>query len=861
MAVLLIRKTASFTPTSGSSQRYHLFCCFLPCLITHRNGQLKGGLCSARLYSSLQTARDLFDIFSKPLKLRSDDELRSAGQRLTPEAVENVLTDLKGWRRAHEFFIWSSRQERYRHNCYTYNAMASILSRARRTGPLRSLAKEVVERRCLMTPGALGFLIRCLGDQGLIEEANYLVDNAEKMSCLPNSYTYNCLLESLARSGRVDMVESRLNDMSVLGMRIDKYTMTPVLKAYCNAGKFERAVLVFEEIFEKGWADEYAFTILLVSFCKWGEVDKTWELLERMESMKMKLNERTFCILIHGFVKEGKTYKALALFGKMKDSGFRGDLALYSALIGGLCEVGELGKALDLYTEMKGNKILPDVQLVSKMVSAFCGGGDFMTAQQLLEADGEDMDADSLVLLHNAVLEGLVNHGDVEGAHSLVRMMMGPRVPEIEQNSSTEAVETDSIPGAPFSFEKMVRPNADSFGIVVCGLCKAQKLEMAIQLTNDMSAGGYAGTLLMYNNLICELCNVNRLDESLELLRKMPDFGLEPTQFTYNSVFGCLCKREDAHAAADFLKVMRECGHVPWIKHCTLLVQQLCKHGKVEEACKFLDDMVEVGFVPDMVTYSAAIHGLCSIGNVDRGLEIFRKVSIEWYLPDVVAHNIIINGFCNAGRLVEAQEILKEMLEKGLVPSVVTYNLMMNALCKEDNIDVALLCFSEVVNDESRSPTVVTFTILINGLLSARRPDDALAYWMKMKEKGCAPNKISYSALIHGLCKCGIEDTALAYFNEMCEKEIEPDVSVYIVLLNALASNGNTLEALTVLNKMVQKFQFSSPVGKNYELLRDALQILYRDKHTSSDLVSLIDERRIPVFQSSDIIVGSVKDS
>ncbi|CAA6658900.1 unnamed protein product [Spirodela intermedia] len=790
-----------------------------PYLVAHRNGQLKRGLCSVPLYSSLQIARDLFDIFSKPLNLRSDDELRSAGQRLTPEAVENVLKDLKGWRRAHEFFLWSSRQERYRHNCYTYNAMASILSRARRIGPLRSLAKEVVERRCPMTPGALGFLIRCLGDQGLIEEANYLVDNAEKMSCLPNSYTYNCLLESLARSGRVDMVESRLNDMLVMGMRIDKYTMTPVLKAYCNAGKFERALLMFDEILEKGWGDEYVFTILLVSFCKWGEVDKTCELLERMESMKMKLNERTFCILIHGFLTRERW--------------------------------GELGKALEFYLEMKGNRILPDVQLVSKMVSAFCGGGDFMTAQQLLEVDGEDMDSDSLVLLYNAVLEGLVNHGDVEGAHSLVRMMMGPHVPEREQNSSTEAVQTDSIVGAPFSLEKMVRPNADSLGIVVCGLCKVEKLDMALQLINDMSTGGYTGTLLMYNNLINELCNV----------RKMPDFGVEPTQFTHNSIFGCLCKREEAQAAADFLKVMRKYGHVPWIKHCTLLVQQLCKHGRVEEACKFLDDMVEVGFVPDMITYSAAIHGLCSIGNMDRALEIFRKVSIEWYLPDVVAHNIIINGFCNAGRLVEAQEILKEMLEKGLVPSVVTYNLMMNAWCKEDNIDAALLCFSDVVDDASRSPTVVTFTILINGLLSARRPDDALAYWMKMKEKGCTPNKISYSALIHGLCKCGIEDTALAYFNEMCEKEIEPDISVYIVLLNALASNGNTVEALTVLNKMVQKFEFSSPVGKNYELLRDALQILYRDRHTSSDLARVIDEGRIPVFQSLDIIVGNVKDS
>ncbi|XP_078429725.1 tetratricopeptide repeat (TPR)-like superfamily protein [Wolffia australiana] len=846
MAALLARKILSCSTPGGISLRSYQIVCFLfPYLLSNGNGRLKPcGFCSVASRRSSDTARHLFEEFSKPQNLRNEEELRCIGKILTPEAVEDVLKGLKGWRRAHEFFVWSSRQERYKHNCYTYNAMACILSRAQRADPLKSLAKEVVEKRCYMTPGALGFLIRCLGDQGLVEEANFLVDNAEIMGCFPNSYTYNCLLEGLARTGRVDLVESRLADMLVLGMRIDKFTMTPVLKAYCNSGKFDRALGVFEEILRKGWADEHVFTLLLVSLSKGGEVEKAWELLERMERRSMNLNEKTFCILTHGLIKEGDFSRALALFGKMKESGFKGDLALYSALISKLCEERELDKALQFYSEMKENEILPDASLVSKMISSLCGAGDFIAARRILEVDGEGVGLGSLVLLYNGVLQGLVNHGLVESAHSLVYLMMG------------NCKETAEVPQNQFSFKRMVQPNADSFCIVVCGLCKAEKLETAQKLVDNMSASGYKGNLLMYNDLISALCSVHRLQESVDLLEKFPELGLEPSQFTHNSIFGCLCDMEDAQGAADFLKIMRKHGHAPWIKHCTLLVKKLCKVGNSQDACKFLDEMIEVGFVPDMITYTALINGLCHERDVDRALEVFRTVSSEWYLPDVVAHNIIISGFCNAGRLEEAQEILKEMVDKGLLPSVVTSNVMMNAWCKHGNLDLALRSFSEIDNDELRSPTVVSFTILIHGLLCANKPNDALAYWTKMREKGCSPNRISYSALIHGLCSCGMPDAALAYFDEMDGEGIEPDVSIFIIFLHSLALKGKSVEAFRILHKMIQKFEFSSPVGKNYERLRDSLRELYRDMHTSSDLVRLIEEGRIPVFHSVDMIVG-----
>ena len=101
--------------------------------------------------------------------------------KLTPEIVESVLNGIKNWKFAYNFFQWASNQSGYVHNCYTYNAMASILSGARQNAPLKSLALEIVDSRCSMTSGALGFFVRCLGNVGLVEEANLVFDKVRLM--------------------------------------------------------------------------------------------------------------------------------------------------------------------------------------------------------------------------------------------------------------------------------------------------------------------------------------------------------------------------------------------------------------------------------------------------------------------------------------------------------------------------------------------------------------------------------------------------------------------------------------------------------------------------------------------------------
>ncbi|KAL1343186.1 hypothetical protein HN51_029610 [Arachis hypogaea] len=773
----------------------------------------------------------LISIFTKRPFTPDTPELTQIAPFLTSHLVESVLNRFHSWKLAHTFFNWASTQHGYRHTCYTYNAMASILSRSRQIPPLKSLLKDIVQSRCSFPPGALGFLVRCLGSAGLVDEANEVFDEMRlKGLCIPNDYCYNCLLEALSKSGSVDLMEKRLNEMRRFGWEFDKFTLTPVMQAYCNSRRFEEALSVYNTMQEKGWVDERVWTMLALSFSKWGEVDKAFELVERMEEQRMRMNEKTFCVLIHGFVKESRIDKALQLFDKMRKAGFTPDVSLYDVLIRGLCRNKESNKALSLISDMKELGILPDVGILTNLLSSF---SDKTMVVRILEEIPEEEDDKTVVLIYNAVLNSYVGDGLMDEAYHLLQMM-------IRSKSGTDADTNNFI-----RVKRLVLPNITSFSIVIDGLLKNGQLDLALSLVHDMQQLACKPNISIYNNLINDLCNSNRLEESFELLSAMKESGIEPTHFTHNSIYGCLCKRKDVSGAINMLKEMRACGHEPWIKHSTCIVKELCDHGRAIEACNFLNSMIQEGFLPDIVSYSPAIGGLIKMQELDQALNLFRNLCSRGRCPDVVAYNIMISGLCKANRFAEAENLLDDIVLKGLSPSVVTYNSLIDFCCKNGSIDKAMAILSKM-SGEGREPNIITYTTLVDGLCREDRPDDALLVWKEMEKKGCPPNRIAFMALIHGLCKCGRPTTALPRLREMEQREMKADSFIYIALMSAFLSDLNLISAFEIFKEMVDSESFPEPHDKNYSIAVDAINRFSNDHQTSSGIQVLREEGKIP---------------
>ncbi|ESQ40774.1 hypothetical protein EUTSA_v10015588mg [Eutrema salsugineum] len=784
-------------------------------------------------------AQNLIAIFTRQPFSPDDPELLRLAPELNTKVVETVLNGFKRWGLAYLFFNWASRQEGYRNDMYAYNAIASILSRARQNASLKALVGDVLSSRCLMSPGALGFFIRCLGNAGLVEEASFVFDQIREMGlCVPNAYTYNCLLEAFSKSNSssVDLVETKLEEMRNCGFHFDKYTLTPVLQVYCNTGNSEKALSVFNEIHSRGWLDGHISTILVVSFCKLGQVDKAFELIEMLEGLHISLTYKTYCVLIHGFVKESRIDKAFQLYEKMRRMGMNADVALYDVLIGGLCKHKDLEMALSLYLEIKGSGIPPDRGILGKLIRSFPEESELSRITEVIIGD---IDTKSVMLLYKTLLEGFIRNDLVHDAYNFVQNLMGYH----DSDCKSEIIKLLK------DHNKAILPDSDSLSSVIDCLVKANKVDMAVSLLHNIVQEGLCPSLMTYNNIIEGMCKEGRSDESLKLLAKMKDTGVKPSQFTLNCIYGCLAERCDVAGALELLKKMRFYGFEPWIKHSTFLVKRLCEDGRAVDACKYLDDVAGEGFFGHMVAYTAAIDGLIKNEGVDRGLELFRDKCANGHSPDVIAYSVLIKALCKACRTTEADNLFNEMVTKGLKPSVAAYNSMIDGWCKEGEIDRAMSCIKRMHEDE-KDPDVITYTSLIHGLCASGRPSDAISRWNEMKGKDCFPNIITFMALIQGLCKCGWSSEAMVYFREMEEKEMEPDSAVYLSLVSSLLSSENVSAGFGIFREMVHKGRFPVSVDRNYLLAVDATNKFVEDYRTSCYLTGLIKDGRFPVVES-----------
>ncbi|CAH1431117.1 unnamed protein product [Lactuca virosa] len=767
---------------------------------------------------NLVTVNKLISIFTQkqPLSLVSTTELTNFGSKLTTDVVETALKSFKNWKTALRFFNWASTQNGYHHSCYTYNAMASILSGARQNAAMKELSINLIKSKCYMSAGALGFFVRCLGGLGMVNEANELFDQVKELGCVPNNYSYNSLLEAISKSGSVDLMAMRMNEMKDNGWKPDKYTLTSVIQCYCKAGKFEQAFEVFQQIDELNWVDSYIFTILIISLSKGGEVDKAIYLINKMDDFKIILNEKTFYVLIHGFVKEGKVDYALTLFKKMQTLGFVPEISLYAVLIEGLCKRKELTKALQLYSQLSKMGIHPDVNLLKALVSSLSDEKEMMS---LLKEAKDYLNKTSMTTLCNAALITLVKSGSIDKAYHLIQSIMK---------------DYDHVP-----------LDASSFEIVIDGLIDKGNLDVALDLFNEMDQIDCKRSLLLYNNMINALSNEKKVEKCHELLKEMKDSGFPPSQFTHNSIFGYYCKVADVAGAIDMLHEMHTHGHQPWIKHYTLLVKQLSRISKVAEASNFLTIMVDKGFLPDMIVYSAVIDGWLKIGELDYALKMFKGISGNKHCPDVVTYNTIINGLCKAKKVSEANDIYQEMIQKCLIPSVVTYNLLIDAYFKNGDIDQAI-GFFKMMSQKGRNPNVVTYTCLIDGLCNVGRSDEALVIWNEMCS--CtSPNKIAYMALVNGLCKCRKPDEGLIYFEEMKEKDMNVDSYVYVALIEAFVSVSNAAMGVCVLRKMIGDERVPDLGDKNCGILREVVVKLLDDELVCEEIRRLIEDGSVPI--------------
>jgi pentatricopeptide repeat protein len=135
-----------------------------------------------------------------------------------------------------------------------------------------------------------------------------------------NIFAWNQKLTKYVKDGQSQKAMQLFQQMQREGVRPNKFTFVPVIKACAGLGTLEEGRCVHKQIIECGWdSDVFVCNSLVDMYAKCGSIEEAWRVFNKMPSQDVV----TWTTMILGHVQCGQGKKALELFQKMQQEGVR----------------------------------------------------------------------------------------------------------------------------------------------------------------------------------------------------------------------------------------------------------------------------------------------------------------------------------------------------------------------------------------------------------------------------------------------------------------------------------------------------------------------------------------------------------
>ncbi|KAJ0972708.1 hypothetical protein J5N97_020667 [Dioscorea zingiberensis] len=214
--------------------------------------------------------------------------------------------------------------------------------------------------------------------------------------------------------------------------------------------------------------------------------------------------------------------------------------------------------------------------------------------------------------------------------------------------------------------------------------------------------------------------------------------------------------------------------------------------------------------------FRLSLLALLRASRLDDAESLFEtlKKSLDSSRPPADLYNILINGFSKKNRYDKALQWtrsfnaalawFKDMRAKGCNPNVVTFNTLISGFFKEKRFTEGIGVAREML-DLGYSFSVATCEILVKGLCSEGREEEACDLLMSFSNRGSVPDGFELFELIWRLCAKGKAELALKVFDEMWKRGNGVSLVACSALIEGLRNAGRKEDACRVLERMLEK--------------------------------------------------------
>ncbi|KAL8107775.1 pentatricopeptide repeat-containing protein At1g11630, mitochondrial [Apium graveolens] len=257
----------------------------------------------------------------------------------------------------------------------------------------------------------------------------------------------------------------------------------------------------------------------------------------------------------------------------------------------------------------------------------------------------------------------------------------------------------------------------------------------AVKVFDKMPELGIRRTAKSLNALLFACIVANDYGEMKRIFVEFPKrYGVEADLGTYNTVIKGFCDSSSSNAVYSVVAEMDRKKCKPNASTFGIWIAGFYKEEKFDEVEKVLKEMKKRYMYPGISTYNIRIHSLCKLKRVDEAKALLDVMFSHGMKPNKNTYYHLIHGFCREGKMDEAKEFYNKMNNAGFKPDSECYFTLVYFLSKHEDFETALSVCKDSM-EKNWIPSYSTMKLLVNGLVSIAKVDEALELVNQMKEK------------------------------------------------------------------------------------------------------------------------------
>ncbi|XP_057963572.1 putative pentatricopeptide repeat-containing protein At1g02420 [Malania oleifera] len=355
------------------------------------------------------------------------------------------------------------------------------------------------------TPFSLDTMLYILGRSRKFDLIwKVLHDIRRKDQSLISPKTVQVVLGRVAKVCSVRQTVESFRGFRKIVPEFDTTCFNALLRTLCQEKSMTDARNVYHSLKHKFRPTLQTFNILLSG---WKSSEEAEGFFEEMREMGVKPDLVSYNCLIDVYCKSREMEKACRIVEKMRGEDISLDVISYTSIIGGLGLIGQPDKARDVLKEMKEYGCYPDVAAYNAVIRNFCIAKRLGDAYSVMDdMVGKDLNPNATT--YNLFFRYYYWSNDLRSSWSLYCRMR-----------STGCL-----------------PNTQSCMFLIRLFRRQEKVEMALELWNDMVEKGFGSYILVSDVLFDLLCDVGRLVEAEKCFWQMVEKGHKPSNVSFKRI-------------------------------------------------------------------------------------------------------------------------------------------------------------------------------------------------------------------------------------------------------------------------------------------------------------------------------------